>query len=262
MNDLLDKLEEIYKRWLQIGEDVAQPDVMSDMKRYIKLNKDYKDLQPVVEAYKKYKNIIGNIANAKDVLANEKDDEFRAMAKEELDQLSDEKEKLEDEIRVLLLPKDPQDDKNAQVEIRAGTGGDEASIFAGDLFRMYQHFCDKKGWKIDVVSMTEGTVGGYKEIVFTIVGEGAYGIMKYESGVHRVQRVPQTESQGRVHTSAASMARWNSIRKERQSPSPPSTWMVSAVLAEATSSAVSRLIANWLSCSAISSRKASKTYQQ
>ena len=205
MNDLLDKLEEIYKRWLQIGEDVAQPDVMSDMKRYIKLNKDYKDLQPVVEAYKKYKNIIGNIANAKDVLANEKDDEFRAMAKEELDQLSDEKEKLEDEIRVLLLPKDPQDDKNAQVEIRAGTGGDEASIFAGDLFRMYQHFCDKKGWKIDVVSMTEGTVGGYKEIVFTIVGEGAYGIMKYESGVHRVQRVPQTEAQGRVHTSAASV---------------------------------------------------------
>ena len=205
MNDLLDKLEEIYKRWLQIGEDVAQPDVMSDMKRYIKLNKDYKDLQPVVEAYKKYKNIIGNIANAKDVLANEKDDEFRAMAKEELDQLSDEKEKLEDEIRVLLLPKDPQDDKNAQVEIRAGTGGDEASIFAGDLFRMYQHFCDKKGWKIDVVSMTEGTVGGYKEIVFTIIGEGAYGIMKYESGVHRVQRVPQTEAQGRVHTSAASV---------------------------------------------------------
>ena len=205
MNDLLDKLEEIYKRWLQIGEDVAQPDVMSDMKRYIKLNKDYKDLQPVVEAYKKYKNIIGNIANAKDVLANEKDDEFRAMAKEELDQLSDEKEKLEDEIRVLLLPKDPQDDKNAQVEIRAGTGGDEASIFAGDLFRMYQHFCDKKGWKIDVVSMTEGTVGGYKEIVFTIIGEGAYGIMKFESGVHRVQRVPQTEAQGRVHTSAASV---------------------------------------------------------
>ena len=205
MNDLLDKLEEIYKRWLQIGEDVAQPDVMSDMKRYIKLNKDYKDLQPVVEAYKKYKNIIGNIANAKDVLANEKDDEFRAMAKEELDQLSDEKEKLEDEIRVLLLPKDPQDDKNAQVEIRAGTGGDEASIFAGDLFRMYQHYCDKKGWKYDVVSMTEGTVGGFKEIVFTISGEGVYGLMKYESGVHRVQRVPQTEAQGRVHTSAASV---------------------------------------------------------
>ena len=205
MNDLLNKLEEIYKRWLQIGEDITQPDIMSDMKRYIKLNKDYKDLQPVVEAYKRYKNVIGNIANAKDVLANEKDDEFRAMAKEELDQLSEEKEKLEDDIRLLLLPKDPQDDKNAQVEIRAGTGGDEASIFAGDLFRMYQHFCDKKGWKIDVVSMTEGTVGGYKEIVFTIIGEGAYGIMKYESGVHRVQRVPQTEAQGRVHTSAASV---------------------------------------------------------
>ncbi|MBO4646031.1 MAG: peptide chain release factor 1 [Bacteroidales bacterium] len=205
MNDLLDKLEEIYQRWLQIGEDITQPDVMSDMKRYIKLNKDYKDLQPVVEAYKKYKNIIGNIANAKDVLQNEKDEEFRAMAKEELDQLTEEKEKTEDDIRILLLPQDPQDGKNAQVEIRAGTGGDEASIFAGDLFRMYQHYCDKKGWKVDVVSMTEGTVGGYKEIVFTVSGEGVYGLLKYESGVHRVQRVPQTEAQGRVHTSAASV---------------------------------------------------------
>ena len=205
MNDLLEKLEEINKRWIQIGEDVAQPDAMSDMKRYIKLNKDYKDLQPVVEAYKKYKNVIGNIANAKEVLQNEKDEEFRSLAKEELDQLTDEQVKMEEEIRILLLPKDPEDDKNAQVEIRAGTGGDEASIFAGDLFRMYQHFCDKKGWKIDVISMTEGTVGGYKEIVFTISGEGVYGMMKYESGVHRVQRVPQTEAQGRVHTSAASV---------------------------------------------------------
>ena len=205
MNDLLEKLEEINKRWIQIGEDVAQPDAMSDMKRYIKLNKDYKDLQPVVEAYKKYKNVIGNIANAKEVLQNEKDEEFRSLAKEELDQLTDEQVKMEEEIRILLLPKDPEDDKNAQVEIRAGTGGDEASIFAGDLFRMYQHFCDKKGWKIDVISMTEGTVGGYKEIVFTISGEGGYGMMKYESGVHRVQRVPQTEAQGRVHTSAASV---------------------------------------------------------
>ncbi|MBQ7550606.1 MAG: peptide chain release factor 1 [Bacteroidales bacterium] len=205
MNDLLEKLEEIHKRWLQIAEDLTKPDIMSDMKRYIKLQKDYKDLEPVVEAYKKYKNTIDNIASAKEVLQNEKDEDFRAMAKEELEQLTADKEKMEEDIRLLLLPQDPQDSKNAQVEIRAGTGGDEASIFAGDLFRMYQHYCDKKGWKIDVISMTEGTMGGYKEIVFTISGEGVYGLMKYESGVHRVQRVPQTESQGRVHTSAASV---------------------------------------------------------
>ena len=205
MNDLLEKLELIYQRWLQIGEDIAQPDAMSDMKKFIKMSKDYKDLQAVVDAYKKYKDVIGNIANAKEILANEKDEEFREMAKMELDNFTEEKEKLEEEIRLLLLPSDPQDSKNAQMEIRAGTGGDEASIFAGDLFRMYQHYCDKKGWKIEVLSMTEGTVGGYKEIDFAVNGEGVYGIMKYESGVHRVQRVPQTESQGRVHTSAASV---------------------------------------------------------
>lgn len=205
MDNLLEKLEEIYKRWLEIAEEVAQPDAMSDMKRYIKLNKDYKDIQPVVEAYKKYKNLLENIANAKEIILNEKDEDFRAMAKEELDEWTLERETIEDEIRILLLPSDPQDSKNAQVEIRAGTGGDEASIFAGDLFRMYQHYSDKKGWKIDVISMTDGTVGGYKEIVFTISGDGVYGLMKYESGVHRVQRVPQTEAQGRVHTSAASV---------------------------------------------------------
>ncbi len=205
MNDLLEKLEHIYQRWLQIGEDIAKPDAMNDMKKFIKMSKDYKDLQAVVDAYKQYKNVIGNIADAKDVIANEKDEEFRDMAKMELDGLLEEKEKLEEEIRLLLLPQDPQDGKNAQMEIRAGTGGDEASIFAGDLFRMYQHYCDKKGWKIEVLSVTEGTVGGYKEIDFAVNGEGVYGIMKYESGVHRVQRVPQTESQGRVHTSAASV---------------------------------------------------------
>ncbi len=205
MNDLLEKLEQIYHRWLQIGEDIAQPEAMNDMKKFIKMSKDYKDLQPVVDAYKQYKNVIGNIADAKDVISNEKDEEFRDMAKMELDGLLEKKEKLEEDIRLLLLPQDPQDGKNAQMEIRAGTGGDEASIFAGDLFRMYQHYCDKKGWKIEVLSMTEGTVGGYKEIDFSVTGEGVYGVMKYESGVHRVQRVPQTESQGRVHTSAASV---------------------------------------------------------
>ena len=205
MNDLLEKLELIYKRWLQIGEDIAQPDAMNDMKKFIKMSKDYKDLQPVVDAYKQYKDVIGNIANAKEIVANEKDEEFRDMAKAELDNFVEERDKLEEDIRFLLLPKDPQDSKNAQMEIRAGTGGDEASIFAGDLFRMYQHYCDKKGWKIEVLSMTEGTMGGYKEIDFAVNGDGVYGIMKYESGVHRVQRVPQTESQGRVHTSAASV---------------------------------------------------------
>ncbi|MCQ2285703.1 MAG: peptide chain release factor 1 [Bacteroidales bacterium] len=205
MNDLLQKLEELYKRWLEIGEEVQQPDIMNDMKRYIKLNKDYKDLIPIVNAYKEYKNVLDNIANAKEIIANEKDEDFREMAKSEMDEFIATREKLEEDIRLLLLPSDPQDCKNAQVEIRAGTGGDEASIFAGDLFRMYQHFCDKKGWKIEVMSMTEGTVGGYKEIVFNIMGEGVYGLMKYESGVHRVQRVPQTEAQGRVHTSAASV---------------------------------------------------------
>ncbi|MBP5710445.1 MAG: peptide chain release factor 1 [Bacteroidales bacterium] len=205
MNDLLQKLEELHKRWLEIGEEVQQPDVMNDMKRYIKLNKDYKDLIPIVNAYKDYKNVLDNIVNAKEILANEKDEDFREMAKAEMEEFVSKRDKLEEDIRLLLLPSDPQDSKNAQVEIRAGTGGDEASIFAGDLFRMYQHYCDKKGWKIEVMSMTEGTVGGYKEIVFNIVGEGVYGLMKYESGVHRVQRVPQTETQGRVHTSAASV---------------------------------------------------------
>lgn len=205
MNNLLEKLEAIYKRWLTIGEEITSPDVMSDMKRYIKLNKDYKELQRVVDAYKEYKNIIDNIASTKAIISIEKDDDFREMAKDELDLFLEKKDDLEDDIRLLLLPSDPQDGKNAQIEIRAGAGGDEASIFAGDLYRMYQHFSDKKGWKFDVLSMTEGTVGGFKEIIVEVSGEGVYGLMKYESGVHRVQRVPQTESQGRVHTSAASV---------------------------------------------------------
>lgn len=205
MSDLLDKLETISQRRKEIGEELARPDAMSDMKRYIKLNKDYKDLQPVVEAYRQYREALANIDDAREIVANERDGEFREMAKAELENFLNKKDKLEEDIRLLLLPSDPQDGKNAQMEIRAGTGGDEASIFAGDLFRMYQHFCDRKGWKTEVISMTEGTVGGFKEIVFTISGPDAYGIMKYESGVHRVQRVPQTEAQGRVHTSAASV---------------------------------------------------------
>ncbi|MDR1345630.1 MAG: peptide chain release factor 1 [Bacteroidales bacterium] len=205
MNDLLGKLEEIYKRWQTIADEIAQPEVMSNMKHYIKLNKDYKDLMPVIEAYKAYKNVVENIANAKQIIATEKDDDFREMAKAELDVFQKNKDELEEKIRLLLIPSDPQDSKNAQLEIRAGTGGNEASIFAGDLFRMYQHYCDKKGWRMEVLSLTEGSVGGYKEIIVNILGDGVYGLMKYESGVHRVQRVPQTEAQGRVHTSAASV---------------------------------------------------------
>ena len=205
MSTLLEKLEVIYQRWEEIGEQIVQPDVIADMKRYVKLNKDYKDLQPVIEAYKQYKNILSNIDNAKEVLANEKDEEFRAMAKEELTQLTADCEEMEEKIRLLLIPSDPQDSKNAVVEVRAGTGGDEASIFAGDLFRMYTHYCESRNWKIDVASSTEGTAGGFKEIIFNVMGDGVYGLLKYESGVHRVQRVPQTEAQGRVHTSAASV---------------------------------------------------------
>jgi peptide chain release factor 1 len=202
---MLEKLEEIYKRWKEIEDKMNQPEVVSDMKRYIKLNKDYKDLQPIVKAYHKYKNILDNIDSAKDILKNEKDDEFRDLAKEELIELTKQRDSMEEEIRIMLIPADPQDGKNAIVEIRAGTGGDEASIFAGDLYRMYLKYCETKGWKIEPVSETEGTVGGFKEVVFDVVGDDVYGRLKYESGVHRVQRVPKTETQGRVHTSAASV---------------------------------------------------------
>ncbi|HHT04460.1 MAG TPA: peptide chain release factor 1 [Bacteroidales bacterium] len=202
---MLDKLEAIYSKFLLIEDQINQPEIMSDMKRYVKLNKDYKDLQPIIEAYKEYKNTLENINNAKEVLNTEKDEEFREMAKEELNSLIERKHEMEDEVRLMLVPSDPQDDKNAVFEIRAGSGGDEASIFAGDLYRMYLKFFEKKGWKFDIVDFTEGTAGGYKEVILNVMGSGVYGQMKYESGVHRVQRVPQTETQGRVHTSAASV---------------------------------------------------------
>jgi len=179
---------------------------MSDMKRYVSLNKEYRDLEPLVEAYDKYKNILSNITSAKSMLTTEKDEEMREMAKMELETLETQQEQLEEEIKLMLIPADPQDRKNAVVEIRAGTGGDEASIFAGDLFRMYTKYIENRGWKYEVNHFSEGTVGGYKEIVMNVTGKGVYGILKYESGVHRVQRVPQTETQGRVHTSAATVA--------------------------------------------------------
>ncbi|MDE6493133.1 MAG: peptide chain release factor 1 [Bacteroidales bacterium] len=206
MDNMLEKLDALSVRYKEIEEEMNQPEVMQDMKRYIKLSKDYKDLQPIIVAYKDLRNLISNIAGAKEVLNTEKDEEFREMAKEELNTYSRQKEELEEKIRVLLIPADPQDSKNAIVEIRAGTGGDEAAIFAGDLYRMYTRYCDEKGWKTETVDYTEGTAGGYKEVIFNVSGDGVYGILKYESGVHRVQRVPATETMGRVHTSAASVA--------------------------------------------------------
>ncbi|HRW63922.1 MAG TPA: PCRF domain-containing protein, partial [Bacteroidales bacterium] len=205
-NFLLDKLEGIKIRFEEVGQLITDPAIISDMKKYVKLNKEYRDLEPLVEAYKEYKDTLSNISSAKEILATEKDEEMREMAKMELEGLEEKVEPMEENIKVLLLPKDPEDNKNAIVEIRAGTGGDEASIFAGDLFRMYTHYCEEKKWKVEVTNISEGTVGGYKEIVMKVSGDGVYGILKYESGVHRVQRVPQTETQGRVHTSAATVA--------------------------------------------------------
>nr|NQU89712.1 peptide chain release factor 1 [Bacteroidota bacterium] len=202
---MLEKLVAIKNRWKDIENKMNQPEVMGDMKKFIKLNKDYKDLEPIVEGYEQLKKIASDIESAKDVLKNEKDEEFRSMAKEELFDLNERREVLEEKIRLMLIPADPEDAKNAIVEIRAGTGGDEASIFAGDLYRMYTKYFESKGWKIEGVDVTEGTVGGFKEIIFNVSGNNVYGQMKYESGVHRVQRVPKTETQGRVHTSAASV---------------------------------------------------------
>jgi len=202
---ILDKLEAIYNRFKQVEDMLSQSDVLADMKRYTELNREYKNLQSIVSKYFEYKNLVSNIASAKDILKTEKDEELREMAKAEIEQLEPLVEPMEEEIRVLLIPKDPEDAKNAILEIRAGTGGDEASIFAGDLYRMYMYYCEKRGWKTEVIDFTDGTAGGYKEIIIEVKGEDVYGILKYESGVHRVQRVPDTETQGRVHTSAASV---------------------------------------------------------
>ena len=200
---MLDKLEAIYSRYQEIEQQMNDPQVTSDMKRYVKLSKDYKDLQPVVKAYHDYKALLDTIAECKELLSTEKDEELREMAKQELTECTEKRDKMEEDIRIMLIPADPTDSKNAVVEIRGGTGGDEACIFAGDLFRMYSRYCEKKHWKVEVVDFNEGTAGGYKDITFNVTGEKVYGMLKYESGVHRVQRVPATETQGRVHTSAA-----------------------------------------------------------
>ncbi len=203
--DLLEKLEEIKNRWDNIAEQLSDPDIISDQKRYIRLNKEYSELSDIIEVYKEFKNLVSNINTNKEIIANDKDPEMREMAKMELDELLAKRPEIEERVKLILVPADPADNKNAIVEIRAGTGGDEASIFAGDLFKMYEKFADKNNWKVEVVDFNAGTNGGFKEIVFNLSGKKVYGIMKYESGVHRVQRVPVTETQGRVHTSAASV---------------------------------------------------------
>ena len=205
-NMILSRLKGVKARFDEVSQLITDPAVIGDMDRYVKLNREYKQLEPVIEAYNSYRNLLSNIESARELLQVEKDEEMREMAKAELDLYHQQLKPLEEEIKLLLLPEDPEDNKNAIVEIRAGTGGDEASIFAGDLYRMYAKFFETSGWKSSVTSFTEGTVGGYKEIIMEVKGDGVYGIMKYESGVHRVQRVPQTETQGRVHTSAATVA--------------------------------------------------------
>lgn len=202
----VDKLNALAQRFDEVNDLLIQPEVSADPPRAIRLNREYKTLLPVVEARAKYLRLLENETEARDLLQHEKDSELRSMAKEELDRLLPELEVLEAEIKQLLVPKDPEDAKNAVLEIRAGTGGDEAGLFAADLFRMYARYLDEKGWKYTVLSATEGTLGGYKEVSVEVSGEEVYGTLKYESGVHRVQRVPATESQGRVHTSAATVA--------------------------------------------------------
>ena len=204
-NSLLYKLQGLKEKYQNLSEQLAQPDVISDMKRYVALSKEYRELEPLMAAGQKYKQILDNLNSAKELLAEEKDDDMREMAKEEITALEEIIPQMEEEIKILLIPADPQDTKNAILEIRAGAGGDEASIFAGDLFRMYAKFIERRSWKMEITNTSEGTSGGFKELICKISGSGVYGIMKYESGVHRVQRVPQTEAQGRVHTSAASV---------------------------------------------------------
>jgi len=206
MSNLLNKLAAIADRYIEVSKQIVDPAVISDQKKYTRLMKDYKELGKYDQKYQTYKLLLENLSSAKEVLEAEEDTEMRQMAKEEIEELGPQIEEIEEEVRVMLIPKDPEDKKDCIVEIRAGTGGDEASLFAGDLFRMYTKYVEDRGWNMEIANINEGTAGGFKEVVFSVSGEEVYGTMKYESGVHRVQRVPQTESQGRVHTSAATVA--------------------------------------------------------
>ena len=206
MSDLLTKLEAIHFRFIEVGNLITDPDIIADMKRYVKLNKEYRDLEVLDQTYKTYSNLLSNLKSARELLESETDDEMREMAKMEISELDEKRPTLEEEIKVMLIPKDPEDDKNVIIELRAGTGGDEACIFVEDIFRMYTMYFNEKYWKHDIINSPEGTVKGYKEISMSVEGEGIYGTLKFESGAHRVQRVPETESQGRVHTSAITVA--------------------------------------------------------
>lgn len=205
-NSLLARLDGIEARFEEVSTLITDPAVIQDMKRYVRLTKEYKDLEKLTAVTRRYRTLLGNIEEAREVLGSESDAELRQMAKDELDEATDALPALEEEIKLLLVPADPEDSKNVVLEIRGGTGGDEAAIFAGDLFKMYSKYCESKGWSVAVTSCSEGAAGGYKEIVVSVTGDNVYGTMKYESGVHRVQRVPATETQGRVHTSAATVA--------------------------------------------------------
>ncbi len=205
MNGMLEKLAIVKQRFDEVSDLIIQPDIISDQKRYVQLNKEYKDLRLLMDKREAYVTLYDNLQEAEEIIADGSDAEMVEMAKMQYDEAKSAIPQLEEEIRFLLVPKDPEDAKNAVMEIRAGTGGDEASIFAGDLFRMYSKYCEGRGWKVSVVDFNEGTSGGYKEIQFEISGEDVYGTLKFEAGVHRVQRVPQTETQGRVHTSAATV---------------------------------------------------------
>ena len=202
---MLEKLKLVENRFAELSELIIQPDIISDQKRYIQISKEYKDLKKIIDKGEVYKNLIANKSEAQEIISIEKDDEMIEMAKMQLEEVEAELPKIEEDLKVLLIPKDPDDSKNVVVEIRAGTGGDEASIFAGDLYRMYTKFSESKNWSVNLVDLNEGTSGGYKEIIFEVNGEDVYGNLKFEAGVHRVQRVPQTETQGRVHTSAATV---------------------------------------------------------
>jgi peptide chain release factor 1 len=203
---MLEQLEAIRERFLEVEQQIAMPEIVSDLKKFKTLSKEYKDLQKIVEQYVAFQKLLSDIEQAKDVIANEKDEDFRDMAKAELEELVPQKEELEETLKEMLIPKDPNDSKDCILEVRGGTGGDEAAIFAGDIFRMYQRYAESQGWTFQVMDFTPGTSGGYKEIIASVQGEDVYGKLKFESGVHRVQRVPATESQGRIHTSAASVA--------------------------------------------------------
>ena len=202
---MLDRLQYVKQRFDEISDLIIQPDVIADQKRYVQLNQEYKSLNALVQKREEYINLDSNIKEAQEIIADGSDAEMVEMAKMQMDEAKDRLPKLEEEIKFMLIPKDPEDAKNVMVEIRAGTGGDEASIFAGDLYRMYTKYCEGRGWKCSVVDMSDGTSGGFKEVIFEVTGEDVYGALKYEAGVHRVQRVPQTETQGRVHTSAATV---------------------------------------------------------